>query len=284
MTHHPSQQQVFCLAGRLLPALATTFTNVHVQAISNAACTSYSSEEKHLRQLPRSCRRHPLWLVSICRKAMFHGWRLDWLQHGVQISFIGGTIGNGDNTAGTTGLYLDCGAATGHHQFIGTFLTKNGGDSFILIRLGATDGLDTLFPISFYNVIGEYNTNQPTTGLHLFCKLQDPRRVHREEHPVPDTSHEQHSGDGGGDRPPDRCRHIHALRWRFKPSHLPACGRQALNLLSESAITFSILRSSNLLHNTGRANHNDLRREHCPRYVWHWFLLSDRPGLAQAGQ
>ena len=82
-------------------------------------------------------------------------------------TFIGGTIGNGDNTAGTTGLYLDCGAATGHHQFIGTFLTKNGGDSFILIRLGATDGLDTLFPISFYNVIGEYNTNQPTTGLHF---------------------------------------------------------------------------------------------------------------------
>ena len=82
-------------------------------------------------------------------------------------TFVGGGIGNADNTSGSTGLYLDCGKATGHHQFFGTFMAKNGGDSYILIRLGVVDGQSTIFPISFYNVVGEKITTGPAYGLHI---------------------------------------------------------------------------------------------------------------------
>lgn len=166
-------------------------------------------------------------------------------------TFIGGTIGNGDNTAGTTGLYLDCGAATGHHQFIGTFLTKNGGDSFILIRLGATDGLDTLFPISFYNVIGEYNTNQPTTGLHFVSassKILAGFTAKNIRFQTPATNNIL--CDGGGTVYLIGADISTPYGGASKPSTFQRVEGSALNLLSESAITFSILRSSNLLHNT----------------------------------
>lgn len=82
-------------------------------------------------------------------------------------TFIGGAIGNVDSTAGSTAIYIDCGASTGHHHFYGTFLTKHGGDSFVTIRLGAVDGQGTEFPIGFHNVIGEHGATQPTNGFHF---------------------------------------------------------------------------------------------------------------------
>ena len=84
-------------------------------------------------------------------------------------TFIGGAIGNVDSTAGTTGLYIDCGASTGHHHFYGTFMTKHGGDSFVTIRLGAIDGNGTEFPIGFHNVVGEHGATQPTNGIHFLA-------------------------------------------------------------------------------------------------------------------
>ena len=82
-------------------------------------------------------------------------------------TFVGGALGTSDNTVGSYGVFLDCGSATGHISFFNTFLTKNGGDCFFGIRLGAVDGLDTQFPISLYNVIGEFNNNPPANGLHI---------------------------------------------------------------------------------------------------------------------
>jgi hypothetical protein len=83
-------------------------------------------------------------------------------------TFVGGYIGNSDATAGSTALYLDCGGATGHHHFYNTFFSKqNGGDSFIRIRLGTSDGLDTEFPIGFHDISGEGGATPPLYGLHI---------------------------------------------------------------------------------------------------------------------
>ena len=82
-------------------------------------------------------------------------------------TFLGGIIGNIDTTAGSTCIYIDCGAATGHHQVYGTFLSKRGGGSFIKMRLGAIDGLNTEFPITFHKVVGEISLSAPTSGLHI---------------------------------------------------------------------------------------------------------------------
>jgi hypothetical protein len=82
-------------------------------------------------------------------------------------TFLGGIIGNIDTTAGSSCIYVDSGAATGHHQFYGTFLSKRGGDSFIKIRLGAIDGLDSQFPLTFHKCIGEISLSAPTSGLHI---------------------------------------------------------------------------------------------------------------------
>lgn len=166
-------------------------------------------------------------------------------------TFIGGTIGNVDNTAGTTGLYIDCGAATGHHQFLGTFITKNGGDSFIYIRLGAMDGLDTTFPISFYNVIGEYNTDQPTTGLHFVSassKILAGFTAKNIRFQTPATNNIL--CDGGGTVYLIGADISTPYGGAAKPSTFQSVEGSTLNLLSESAITINILRSSNLLHNT----------------------------------
>jgi len=83
-------------------------------------------------------------------------------------TFIGGTIGNVDGTVGSVGIFLDCGAATGHHSWFNTFMTQKGGDAFVYIKLGLQDGLNTDFPISFYNVVGELNTSGPGNAIHIY--------------------------------------------------------------------------------------------------------------------
>jgi len=82
-------------------------------------------------------------------------------------TFFGGNIGSADTTSGSTGLYIDCGAATGHIHFYSVFFLKGGGDSFIYMRLGAIDGLDTTFPIGFHDCAGEIINTAPTNGLHI---------------------------------------------------------------------------------------------------------------------
>ena len=81
--------------------------------------------------------------------------------------FFGGTIFNNDTAAGSAAVYIDAGVATGHIHFYGTFLLKNGADSWIYIRLGAIDGQGTIFPIGFHDCAGESATNQPNYGVHV---------------------------------------------------------------------------------------------------------------------
>ena len=83
-------------------------------------------------------------------------------------TFIGGVIGNVDGTVDSASIYLDCGAATGHHSWFNTFMTQKGGDAFVYIKLGLQDGLNTDFPISFYNVVGEINTTGPGNAIHIY--------------------------------------------------------------------------------------------------------------------
>jgi len=82
-------------------------------------------------------------------------------------TFIGGVIGNVDGTAGSASIYLDCGAAFGHISFFNNYMTQKAGSAWIYIRLGVQDGLSTDFPISFYNVVGEYNTTRPNNSIRI---------------------------------------------------------------------------------------------------------------------
>lgn len=85
------------------------------------------------------------------------------------VHFFGGQIVNTDTTAGSTAVYVDGSATTGHIHFYSTFLGKGGGDSYAYIRLGAIDGQGTTFPIGFHNVIGETagGGSGPTNGIHI---------------------------------------------------------------------------------------------------------------------
>jgi len=166
-------------------------------------------------------------------------------------TFMGGTIGNVDTTAGTTGLYIDCGAATGHHQFFGTFMTKAGGDSFVLLRLGATDGLDTNFPISLYNVIGEMNGTAPASGLHFVCastKILSGFTAKNIRFQTPATNNIL--CDGGGTVYLVGADISTPYGGAAKPSNFHRVDGSRLSLLSESAITIATLNSSDLMHNT----------------------------------
>lgn len=167
-------------------------------------------------------------------------------------TFIGGTIGNSDNTAGTTGLYIDCGASTGHHHIHGTFFVKNGGDSFIFIRLGSIDGLDTEFPIGFHDCCGEIGAGAPTNGLHISSgttRILSGFTAQNLRLQTPATNNIL--CDGGGS--------VYLIGPRIstpyrasgnKPSTFNRIDGGDLSLLSESAITITTLTSSRLIHNT----------------------------------
>lgn len=168
-------------------------------------------------------------------------------------TFIGGAIGNSDNTAGTTGLYIDCNASTGHHHFYSTFFIKNGGDSFVTIRLGAVDGLDTEFPIGFHNCCGEHGAGQPTNGLHIISattRILAGFVAENLRFQTPATNNIL--CDGGGS--------VYMIAPRIstpyrasgsKPSTFNRIDAGDLSLLSESAITITQLTGSRLIHNTG---------------------------------
>ena len=83
------------------------------------------------------------------------------------VTFIGGVIGNIDGTVDSSSIYLDCGSATGHISFFNTYMTQKAGTAWIYIRLGVQDGLNTDFPISFYNVAGEFNTTRPNNSIRI---------------------------------------------------------------------------------------------------------------------
>lgn len=166
-------------------------------------------------------------------------------------NFLGGTLGNGDNTAGTTGIYLDCGGSTGHINFYSPFMTKNGGDSFIKVRLGATDGLDTTFPITFMNLIGEHNTNQPTTGLHFTSASSKIIAGFTAKNiRFQDVATNNILCDGGG-----TVYFVGAdistpyMSSGNKPSTFHRLDASTLALLSESAITIAAMYGSSVLYN-----------------------------------
>ena len=83
------------------------------------------------------------------------------------VTFIGGVIGNIDGTVDSASIYLDCGSAFGHISFFNTYMTQKAGSAWIYIRLGVQDGLSTDFPISFYNVVGEFNTIRPNNSIRI---------------------------------------------------------------------------------------------------------------------
>jgi hypothetical protein len=170
-------------------------------------------------------------------------------------TFIGGTIGNGDSTPGSTCVFIDCGASTGHHHFIGTFLSKNGGDSFITIQLGKADRQDSTFPISFYDVAGEMGATPPLYGLHFTSARPISLAgftAHNIRFQTPSKSNIY--CDGGGTvyligaeistpyRPTGRL-----------PSVFHRCDGCTLTLLSESNISFLELRGSIVRYNSNVA-------------------------------
>ena len=175
-------------------------------------------------------------------------------------TFIGGTIGSGDGTAGSTGLFLDCGAGSGHHNFFNTFMTKNGGDSFIKIQLGSSDGLDTQFPISFYNVVGEYNTNPPANGLHFVSASSRILSGFTAKNLRFDAVNTNNIlCDGGGT--------VYLIGPEIstpykstgnKPSTLQRVDGGRLSLLSESSVTIGTLAATDLLTNSPVALSVDL--------------------------
>lgn len=86
--------------------------------------------------------------------------------------FIGCTVANSDTTAGTTSVFMDLSAATGHIHFYGCFFAKQEGDSFVYLRLGAVDGAGTEFPIGFHDCCGETGGGTgPLYGMHIFSAL-----------------------------------------------------------------------------------------------------------------
>lgn len=160
------------LLGRSSAASASnhTFTNLHVQGFySVAGVYNIASEENTFLNcyiLPNAA---PLAGLYMCQADGQAGYTIGGLTSSSMEcnTFIGGAIGNGDDTAGSTGIYLDTGVATGHHVFLNTFMSKNGGDSFIKIRLGAIDGQNTEFPITFIGLTGEIGAAAPTSGIHI---------------------------------------------------------------------------------------------------------------------
>lgn len=166
--------------------------------------------------------------------------------------FFGGTIGNSDNTAGSTAIYIDCNASTGHNHFYGTFLTKNGGDSFITVRYGAIDGKNTTFPILFDNVSGEHNTAAPTTGLHIISSgsslVLAGLTANNLRLQTPGTNHILMDGSGSGILVGARI----STPFNASPSiaavfeKLQGCD---LSLNTESSITIASLAGSRLLSN-----------------------------------
>lgn len=85
---------------------------------------------------------------------------------------IGGSVTNSDVTAGSTCLYLDCGATTGFMDWYNVYFVKTGGQSFTKVRLGFIDNLDTLLPIGFHSCSGEHVTTAPTHGLYLTANAE----------------------------------------------------------------------------------------------------------------
>src|ERR1035438_5720734 len=165
-----------------------------------------------------------------------------------QNNFYGGEIGNGDTTPGSAGLFLDCVGSTGHHHFYSTFFTEGGGDSFIFIRLGLVDGLDTTFPIGFHDCFGEGNA---TNGLHLSASNNTSWRLAgftarnlRFQSPLTNNIL---CDDGVYLVAPEI-----STPWMApanKPSTFSRVDGGSLSLLAESAITINQLRGSSLTTN-----------------------------------
>ena len=166
-------------------------------------------------------------------------------------NFKGGAIGNGDNTAGTTALYIDCNAATGHHNFKGVFITKNGGDSFVTIRLGAIDGAGTEFPIGFDNVIGESGASDPTNGIHFIAGgtyIMSGFRAENVRWQTPSTNNILCDGGGSVYMIGPKITHPYKAANR-KATVLHRVDGGELSLLAESAVTINQLVASKLICN-----------------------------------
>jgi hypothetical protein len=82
-------------------------------------------------------------------------------------SFFGGSIYSQDATSGSTALYIDGGLNTGHIHFYNVFFAKNGGDSWVFIRLGASDDQAPHFPIGLHDCVGESGASSPSYGVHI---------------------------------------------------------------------------------------------------------------------
>lgn len=244
------------LLGRSSAASAGShgFVNLQVQGhFSVAAIYNVASESNVFTNLSVGANTSPIAALYMSQSdtQAIGGLTPSSMEHNI---FVGGHVGNYDATSTSTSIFIDCGGSTGHIHFYGTFVAKEGGQSFIKIRLGVIDALDTEFPIGLHDVLGEAST-APAHGLHFTAnaiRVLSGFAATNLRFQTPATNHiyvDPNTVTLAGARI--------TTPWRAtntKPSTFARVDGSYLSLLAESAVTVADLRGTELIHNTGGAS------------------------------